>query len=192
MAKVDITQEMIDLVVTHKDKKDDEILGLIIGSGVPFSAAKAVLNTILVEQGLRITKDQRDEMAAEILAGFEVSAATTPDDIAEQIQLVSAECDCSAKIARTYIKALFDEADIEMPKAATGGGVRGPREPGFGGDAAITTDFLLENPDCTEESFREYMVSIGKDKTVKGADKVSGWWGFIADMKVFLAKWENK
>jgi len=192
MAKVEITEEIVQLIVENKDKTDDEILGLVIGTGqIPFSKAKGVLQKVLIEKGLRITKEQRDEKAAEMLGGFEVSAETTPDDIATQVQELSAELDCSAKVARNYIKALFDEEELNMPKAPKGGGTRGPRAPGFGGDALIAAQFLIDNKDSTREEYAEYLASIGKDKTNKGADKVGTWWGLIEDLRVFTVQWQE-
>ena len=196
MAKIEVTEEIVQLIVDNKDKTDDEILGLVIGTGqIPFSKAKSVLQKVLIEKGLRITKEQRDDKAAEMLGGFEVSAETTPDDIATQVQELSAELDCSAKIARGYVKGLFDEADIEMPKAPKGGGTRGPRTAGFGGDVKLAAEFAIENPEPVEDdlaAFKVYMDENGGSTTRAGADKSARWYNGVVDLRIFGKQWAEK
>lgn len=182
---VEYTQEMVDLVLENKDKTDEDILGLLVQSGIGFRKVSGIYNKICIDQGLKMTKEQKDEKVQEVLSGFEVSPDTTPDDIAEQVEAIVTEIDCSAKAARGYVKKLFVDADIEMPKAPTGGGKRGPRTPGFGGDSGICANFLIANPECTRDEFQAHFEGLGRDKTSKGADKVAGWWAFIEDLKIF-------
>lgn len=190
MKMTEVTQDIVDLIIENKDKSDNDILGIIIGAGVPFNKAKGVLNSVLIEQGLRMTKEQRDEKAAELMESFSVSEDTTSDEVAEQVELLADELNCSAGVARAYVRAAFAEEDIEMPKAKrTGGGHRGPRSPGFSGDAKITTDFLIENPDCTKEEFSAHMEEKGIAKTKNGADKTSRWYSYMQDLKIFANKW---
>ena len=186
---VEVTQKNIDLIVKNKSLKDDEILGLLIQDGVPFSKAKGILNTVLIEQGLRLTKEQKEEKVDEIMSGFEISADTTAEEVADQATSISDEIECSIKVARGHVKRYFDEADVEMPRASGGGGKRGPRAPGFGGDAKIASEWLIDNPEGTVDEFRSHMEDLGKDKTNKGADKVQGWFNFIGDLKIFIEKY---
>ena len=66
----DTNQELIDIVIENKYQDDNAICGLLIQSGVPFNKAKGVLNEILISQGLRMTKVQRDDKAEELMVAF--------------------------------------------------------------------------------------------------------------------------
>jgi len=189
---MEISQEVIDLIVENKNEKDDKILSMLVTSGlVSYSDAKKVFNTVLEEQGLRLSKAQRDEKAEELLETFNPDNETTADEVAEQIELLESELDCSKAIARNYVKAKFDEEDITMPKVTANAGPRGPRTPGFKGDTAITLDFFLKNPNCTQEEFTAHMEEIGKRYTQKGADKSIPWFHFIRDLRIFMKSWKE-
>lgn len=182
----EISQKLIDIVVDNKDKDDNTILGLMIGSGeVMFNKARGALNTILVEQGLRMTKAQRDEKAAIILEDFGVTDETTAEDVSEQVEVLVDELDIKPAAARAYIRAIFEAEEIEMPKAARKTGGTRTSTPGFNGDAKLVTDYLIANKECTREEFNEFMESQGKAKTASGKDKTQRWWNVLVDLKIF-------
>jgi len=185
-------QELIDLVVSMKDKDENETLGQLIGKGIPFNKAKGILKKIQESQGLIYTKEARDEKAAELLSGFEVNDEITAEDVQEQVDNLMGELSIKLGMARSYVKAMFDEEELPMPKATrTGGGTRTAKTPGFNGDALLCSDFLIANKDCTKEEFTAFMVEQGKDKTSTGADKVGRWWGVVVDLKVFAEKYAS-
>lgn len=182
----DIDQSIVELVVENKDKDDNTILGLIIQTGsVPFNKAKGVLAKVLEEQGLRMSKAQRDEKAQELMEDFSVSEETTTDEVTEQIESLMDELDCSVGIARGYVRAAFEAEELTMPKVARK--TSGPRTstPGFNGDAKLVSDFLISNKDCTREEFDTFMKDQGKATTKTGADKTGRWWNVLVDLKVF-------
>jgi len=181
----EVSQEVIGAIVENKDKSDNDILGIIIGMGVPFNKAKGVLTKVLEEKGLRMSKTQRDEKAAELMENFTASAETTADEVAEQVEMISDELDVSTAIAKAYVRASFVSEDLEMPKVAKASGPRGPRSPGFNGVAGTVSNFLIENKECTKEEFTAFMVEKGHDKTKSGADKVGTWWNVLQDLRIF-------
>jgi len=185
----EVEQSIVDLIVENKDKDDNDILGLIIGQGVQFNKAKGILNSVLIEQGLRMTKAQRDEKAEELMADFTASAETTTDEVSEQVEMISDELSCTTTIARAYVRAAFTAEDLAMPKATKAAGPRGPRTAGFNGDAGIVSNFLIENKEATKEDFTAFMVEKGLDKTASGKDKVSRWWAVLEDLRVFGSKY---
>ena len=158
-------EELITIVTELKDSEDNDILGKLIGAGVPFNKAKGVLDKIMVSQGFRLTKVQLDEKAEEILAAFAIDTETTPEEVNYQIDNLVDELSCTVNKARNYVKALFTDAEIaypKMPKKASG--PRAPRDPGYRGDVKISADFALENPEAVEddkEAFKSYMDDHG-------------------------------
>lgn len=185
----EISQEIVDVIVQNKDKSDNDILGMIIGMGVPFNKAKPTLNSVLESQGLRLSKADRDEKAASLMESFEVSEETTADEVAEKVEELMDELNCTQNIARAYVRAAFNAEDIDMPKAPKSSSPRGPRSPGFNGVAGTVSNYLIENKDCTKEEFTEFMVEKGLDKTKSGADKVATWWNVLQDLRVFGQKY---
>jgi len=182
----EISQEVIDVIVENKDKDDNAILSLMIGLGTPFNKAKGILAKILIEKGLRMSKAQRDEKAAELMETFTASEETTSDEVVEQIELISDELDCTAAVARAYVRAAFIAEDLEMPKAPkAASGPRGPRSAGFNGVAGTVSAYLIANKECTKDEFTAFMVEKGLDKTKSGADKVATWWNVLEDLRVF-------
>lgn len=182
----EIAQEIVDIIVANADKDENTILGEIIGAGVPFTKARATMNAVMVEQGLRLTKEQREEKAAEILDGWEVSEDTTVEDVNEMLEKLSDELKCTSRQAGGYIKQVFSDADLTMPKAAK---VARKRTPGFHGDAKLVSDFLIENPECTQEDVTTFMQEQGIDKSKNGADKTKRFWNFVVELKTFADTW---
>ncbi|MCP4176869.1 MAG: hypothetical protein GY756_03810 [bacterium] len=188
------TQDIVDLIVINKDKSDNDILGLMIGQGVQFNKAKGILNSVLEEQGLRLTKVQRDEKAAEILEGFSVSVETTAEDVVDQIEAIVDEIDCTVNIARAYVRALFVAEDLPMPKAARSNVPRAPKVPGFRGDVKIAADYAIANPDATEndlENFKTFMDDNGGSTTKTGTDKSKKWHSAVEDLRIFAKAWKD-
>lgn len=191
----EVAQEIVDLIVENKDKSDNDILGMIIGQGIPFNKAKNVLNSVLVEQGLRLTKEQRDEKASELMESFEVSSETTADEVSDQIESLVDELGCTANVARAYVRAAFTAEDIDMPKAPRSpAGPRAPREPGFRGDVKIAADYAIKHPEPTENDeadFKAFMDENGGSTTKSGADKSKKWYGGVADLRIFAKAWKE-
>ena len=189
------TQELIDLVTANKDAEDNVILGLLIGQGVQFNKAKGLLNKILVSQGLRMTKAQRDEKAEELISAFSITEETTGEEVADQIEMLMDELDCTKAAARTYVKAAFEDVEVEYPKvASTGGGKRGPREPGMRGDVLIAANFALLHPEPIEndlEEFKNYMDENGGSTTRSGKDKSKNWYSGVVDLRLFGKRWAD-
>ena len=190
------SQELIDIVTENKNLDDNAILGLLIGQGVLFNKAKGILNKILVSQGLRMTKAQRDDKAEELLAAFSVTDETTAEEVSDQIDMLMDELDCTKAAARIYVKAMFDEAEIAFPKVATtGGGKRGPKAPGMSGDVRTSANFALENPEEIEndkEAFKDYMDANGGSTTRSGKDKSGNWYSAVVDLRLFGKEWLDK
>ena len=186
----EVAQEIVDIIVANADKDDNTILGEIIGAGVPFNKAKNVMNQVLVEQGLKLTKEQRDEKADEFLSGWNVSEDTTADEVSDMLEDLQEELKCTVGIARSYIKAVFTEADIDMPKATKK--VKREKKPGFAGDAKVTSDWLLDNPNATKEEFVAFMEEQGIAKSKGGADKTQRFWNFMVEIKTFATAWCEK
>lgn len=191
----EISQEIVDIIVENKDKNDNEILGLIVGAGVAFGKAKSTLNRVLEEQGLRMTKAQRDEKAKELLSDFEVTEETTAEEVAEQVEVLVDELEIKPAAARAYIRPMFDEEELPMPKAErASSGPRKAKTPGFSGDVALSAEFALANPEAVEgdkEAFAEFMKGHNRDKTKSGKDKVETWYRSVVDLRIFGKKWQD-
>ena len=189
-------QELIDIVVEMKDKDDNLTLGEIIGKGVPFNKAKGLLKKIQEAAGLIFTKEDRDNKAEEILSGFAVSAETTADEVQEQVDNLMDELNIKVGMARGYVKAMFDDEELAMPKAVRAtGGPRKPKEPGFKGDFKSAADFALANPEPSEtdvEDFTKYMEEHGGAFTSSGKNKATRWFGGVVDLRIFGKQWADK
>jgi len=192
---MEIKQEIIDVIVANKDKTDNTILGIIVGEyAVPFNKAKDVLKQVLEEQGLRMTKVQRDEKAAELLQDFMVSEDTSTDEVSEQVEMLVDELDCTVGIARGYVRALFEAEELKMPKAPQGGGKRTPKAPGFRGDVSIAANYALANPEPTEndkDDFKAFMDENGGSTTKTGKDKSTNWYSGVVDLRIFGKQWQE-
>lgn len=182
----EVAQEIVDIIVENASKDDNTILGEIIGAGIPFNKARGVLNQVLVDQGLKMTKEQRDEKAAEMLEGWEVSEDTTVQEVDDMVEDLAQALKSTAKQVKGYIKAVFTEADLTMPKATK---AKRTRTPGFHGDAKITSDFLLENPETTKEEFIAFMKEQGIAESKGGQDKTARFWNFMIEIKTFATAW---
>ncbi len=189
------SQELIDLVTEHKDQDDNDILGELVGAGVPFGKAKGVLDKIMTAQGFRLSKADMDTKAEEILASFTASEDTTPEEVSEQIDNLVEELNCTVNKARNYVKAEFTGADIAYPKVVRAkGGPRTPTAPGFKGDVLLASQFAIANPVAGEndlEDFRAFMVEREADKTRTGTDKVARWYGAVLDLRIFATAWKD-
>lgn len=188
-------EELVAIVVDNQDKEDNDILSLLIGASVPFNKAKGLLKKIQEAKGLIFTKEDRDVKAAELLSGFSVSSETTADEVAEQVENLMGELNCKVGIARGYVKAMFDEDEIPMPKATRAtAGPRAPKAPGFRGDVKIAADFAIANPtpsDTDLEDFKAYMDDNGGSETKTGTDKSKRWYAAVLDLRIFAAQWKD-
>jgi len=188
-------EELIAIAVENKDKDDNETLGLLIGKGVPFNKAKGLLKKIQEDQGLIFTKADRDSKAEEILSGFSATADTTAEEVQEQVENLMGELNCKIGVARGYVKAMFDEDELTMPKATrTASGPRAAKTPGFRGDVKLAADFALENPEAVEndeEAFKEYMNDHGGSTTKTGGDKSKRWYAGVIDLRIFGKAWQD-
>ena len=188
--------EIIEIVTTNANKNDNDILGLLVQAGIPFGDSRKILKKVFEEQGLRLTKDQKEEKVKEVMSRFEVTEETTVEEVSEQIELVAAECEISNAMAKKHVKLAFTEADITMPSVPkTGGGTRGPREPGFRGDVKIAADYAMANPEAVEndkEEFKNYMDSVGKSTTKSGKDKAGNWYNAVVELRMFGKEWQEK
>jgi len=191
----DTNQELIDIVIENKDQDDNAICGLLIQSGVPFNKAKGVLNEILISQGLRMTKVQRDDKAEELMNAFPITEDTTSDEVVAQVETIAEELGCALIVARNYVKAAFTEAELPYPKASAGtGGPRAPRSPGFSGDAATVSSYAIQNPIATEndkQDFQDFMEANGGYLTASGKNKATRWYPTVADLRIFANQWKD-
>lgn len=191
----EISQDIVDAIVENKSKDDNDLLSIIIGMGVKFNKAKGVLNTVLEEQGLRMSKADRDAKAEELLENFSVTTETTAEEVAEQVEVLVEELDIKVPAARSYIRAMFTEQDIDMPKAVrASSGPRAPRAPGFAGDMKLAADFAIANPEALaddEEAFKTFMDENGGSTTKGGADKSKRWHGGVVDLRIFAKAWKD-
>ena len=192
MAKHIATEDQIQFIVENYKMDDNDLLGALVQKGIPFNDTKRILKEVLEDKGLRLSKPQRDEKAAELLADFNPTEETEIDEVNETIENLVQELDVTANVARAYVRAVFVAVEIAMPKAAGGGGKKGPRTPGFAGNAKIVSDAVINNPDITIEELRTVMEEAGKDKTAGGADNVTKWFPFVADLRLFGKAWEAK
>lgn len=183
-----ISQEINDMIVSlFNDGKDENfILGEIIGNGVQFNRAKGTLNTVLVESGLKLTKEKREEKAKGIIEAWTATENTTIEEVTAKIEEVKVAASCTNAQAKGYVKAAFDAEELTMPKATT---KRAPKTTGFAGDAKLTSDFLLENPDITKDDLATFMAEQGIDKSKGGSDKVQRFWNFMLEIKTFANSW---
>lgn len=180
------SQVLIDIVTANKDyTNENDVLGELIGAGVPFNKAKGLLEKIMVDQGLRMSKAERDDKAEELMASFSITEETTAEDVSDQVDTLVDELNCTVGIARGYVKRAFTEADVPYPKATKATGGQRSSTPGFNGDAKLVSDYLIANKDCTREQFDAFMTEHGKDKTKNGIDKTGRWWNVLVDLKVF-------
>jgi len=180
------TEEVVQYITENHKLSDEELLGGLIPLGVPFNSAKTTLKAILEEKGLRMSKEQRDSAAADLLSDFTPTEETEVDEVNEMIENLVEELEVSVKIARAYVRAVFTENEVEMPKATrAAGGPRTPREPGFNGDSKLVASFVVSNPNGSEEDFRKMMEEAGADKTSTGKDKAARWFPFSKDLYIF-------
>jgi len=182
-------QDLIDIVVDMKDKDDDLTLSELVGKGVPFKKVRALLKKIQEAQGLIFTKEDRDSKAVELLSGFEVSVETTAEAVQEQVENLMGELNIKIGMARGYVKNMFDDEDLAMPKVVRAAATPRVSTPGFNGDAALVSNYLVDNKDCTRDEFQAFMEENGKAVTKTGADKVGRWWNVLVDLKVFAEKY---
>lgn len=188
------SQELIDIVTENKDTDDNNLLSLLIQVGVPFNKAKGYLNKIMVSQGLRMTKAQRDEKAEELMASFSITEDTTAEEVNDQIEMLADELKTTTNVARGYVRAGFAEAEVGMPKASTSSGPRAPRAPGFNGDVKLAADYAIANPvagDNDLEGFQEYMKEHNAATTKNGADKSKRWYSTVVDLRIFANAWKD-
>lgn len=187
-------EDLIAIVTDNKDSDDNTILGLLVGAGVPFGKAKGILGKIMTSQGFRLTAEEMDTKAEELLAAFEVDTDTTAEEVSEQIDNLMDEMGCTLNKARNYVKAVFTGADIAYPKAAKkASGPREPRSPGYRGDVKTSADFALENPEELEndkEAFKAYMDEHGGSTTKNGTDKSARWHSSVVDLRIFGKQWQ--
>lgn len=187
---MDVSQEVVDIIVANADKNDNDVLSLIVSAGVLFKDAKKTLAFVQVDKGLKLTKEQSDAVIADLMAGFAVSADSTVEEVNDQIELISAEAKISPTAARKVVRSAFDKEALTMPKALKAG-VRSPSVPGFGGDVKLTADWVIANPNGgTYEEFKAYMEEKGAAVTNQGKDKTRRWFSVSEDLRVFISDYQ--
>ncbi len=139
------------------DKEEDSVLIDMIQAGCTFSAARRTYNRLMVEAGLALSKEDKDEIVSTAVGendisteeGFDAAVAYV-DEAAESI---------SFNTAGNLIRAYAKKNEIEVFKKPRGSGTR----------TTFLTHFynaLIENPNMTEEEAHQFIVDKGGKNTL--------------------------
>lgn len=148
----EVNQNYVDIVLSgfSAEKNDDEILKELFTAGVEFSDLRSVFNTIVQENGLRMSAKDRKAKVEEILADW---VPSTAEDLLAKVSEISDKTKSTAAKALASIKAFAKANELELPKIARG--VTASKV-GFSGKMRVILDYVLENRDVTREKLAAF------------------------------------
>ena len=155
----EMTQEQkVDEIVAsgnELDQTDDEMLILIVQSGIGFKAASRLFKTAMERGGYRVSIANRKDAVLEILNKAEFMPETR-DELTDMIEHITKNTnDTNSAQTLKIIKAYAKEAAIELPKA--------PKLP-KGGLAQRFDEWFVGNISATDEDIQEWFEKQGKDE----------------------------
>lgn len=131
---------------------EDEVKLAMINAGAKFSNVTRLYTQYMVDAGLAMSKDEKQELTDKILADSDVS--TEEGFIEARDALVEDGTNISEKQAASIIRAYAKKNDLEIWKARPGGG--GGGRLGFRG---ALYDALRANPSMTEKELNDMIAT---------------------------------
>ena len=139
-------------VAVESELDEDETKLSMIQAGATFKNVTRLFNTLMIENGFAISKEERDEIVADVLTGSDLSTEEGFDSASAE--LVSRVKGATERSAAALIRAHGKKNEVEVyakPKVSAA-----PRNP-------FVTSFhsaLIENPSMTEEELRELIAGL--------------------------------
>lgn len=154
----EMTQEQkVDEIVAagnEHDQSDDEMLILIVQSGIGFKAAGRLFKSAMEKGGYRVSASNRKDAVLDILNKAEF-APENRDELTDMIEHIVKEVnDTNSGQALKIIKAYAKDLELELPKV--------PKIP-KGGLAQRFDDWFVSNIGATDENIQEWFKEQGKD-----------------------------
>lgn len=161
---------------TGSDLDEDAVKMRMIQAGATFKNVTRLYNQFMVDAGLAISKQDRDQIVSEILEGKELTDEETFDSCVKEIleQVKNSTERSAAALIRAYAKK--NELEVFSKPKSEGNGVGRPSfVHGY-------HDFLVNNPLCTEEQATAFVM--GTDGHAETSDNVK------RHLSVYLNQWK--
>ena len=158
---------------TGSDLDEDAVKMRMIQAGATFKNVTRLYNQFMVDAGLAISKQDRDQIVSEILEGKELTDEETFDSCVKEIleQVKNSTERSAAALIRAYAK----KNELEVFSK--------PKSDGVGRPSFVHGyhDFLVNNPRCTEEQATAFVM--GTDGHAETSDNVK------KRLSVYLNQW---
>lgn len=169
-----MTEEKVDLETVIREafdaahnsgKEEDEVKLEMISAGATFKNVTRLFNQFMVDSGLAVSKEEKDQILARVLEGAELSTeAVFNAKVAELMAELTGSTD---KSAAALIRAYAKKNGIEAFKKAKGS--TGEAKTGF---AAKFYDWLLANPTSTVDEATAYIQGTdGHEETTENVKR---------------------
>lgn len=131
-------------------QEEDQIKMAMISAGATFKNVTRLFNQFMVDAGLMVSKEEKDQIVAEVAGGQDLSTEEGFD--AAVSALVERLNGATEKSAAALIRAYGKKHELEVFKKAKGGS--GAPRTGFN---AKYFEFLAANPTCSKEEAEEFI-----------------------------------
>lgn len=146
--EVDAIREAFDTAVSG-DKSEDDVKMALIGAGATFKNVTRLYNQYMIDAGMAVSKEEKDEIVKKILEGKDVSDEKGFNKCVEAI--VKKATGVNEKSAAALIRAWAKASELEYytkPKGAGGSRV---------GFRSRFYDALVANPKMTKEQCNAFL-----------------------------------
>ncbi len=130
-------------------KEEDDVKLDMIGAGATFKNVTRLYNTFMVDSGLAVSKEEKDQILTTVLTGADLSLKDVFD--AKVTELMAALTGATDKSAAALIRAYGKKNNIEVFKAAK---ATGEAKTGFAGDFY---NWLIANPTSTVQQATSFI-----------------------------------
>lgn len=155
----DEIREAFDAAIAAGKDNDMVKIDLIV-AGAKFKQATKIYNELMVEAGLSVSKEEKDEILANACAEVNLD---TEDGFNTAVSAVNTAIESTnEKGAAAMVRAYARKHEMECYKK--------PKSEGSGTRTTFLGDYynaLIENPKMTEEEAHEFIVEHGTKNTVR-------------------------
>ena len=145
-------REAFDSAIASNEKEDGIKMAMIM-AGATFKNVARLYNTYLVDAGLAMSKEEKNELVGNILDSGDFDVSTQEGFEGAQTALVEQASGLTDRQAASIIRAWAKKNDVEAFKKPAGGG---------GGRTGFTStlfDMLKGNPRMTKEEMHDILQS---------------------------------
>lgn len=151
--EVEVEAAIREAFDANQGKEEDQIKLAMIQAGATFKNVTRLFNQFMVDAGLSVSKEEKEQKVLEAVDGIELS---TEEGFDTAVQRLVESINATEKSAAALIRAYAKKNEVEVFKKAKGG--NGGGKQGF---AAKFYAFLVAQPTCSKEEAIAFIQGEG-------------------------------